>query len=149
MVVTNSHAEAAAPSDVSFTHDGPTITVTWTPPSHTPSAGYTVYYSTTGDEGNVSVSSGSDSQTVITGRQADRVYTVSVVALSAHLPSALTAAVPAIRPGTQVLLPAYRFTHLCLHPPGSSVELGVIVGIVIAAITGVFAVIAVVAVICW
>ena len=117
MVDINSHAEAAAPSDVSFTLDGPTITVTWTPPSPAPSNGYIVYYSATEDVGNVSVSSGSVSQAVIPGRQADRAYTVSVVALSAHLPSAQTAAVPATRPGTQVLLPVYCFTHLCLHPP--------------------------------
>ena len=97
----------------------------------------------------MSVSSGSVSQAVITGRQADRAYTVSVVALSAHLPSALTAAVPAVRPGTQVLLPVHRYLfHSHATPPGSSVGLGVIVGIVIAALAGVFAVIAVVAVIC-
>ena len=126
MVDINSHAEAAAPSDVSFTLDGPTITVTWTPPSPAPSNGYIVYYSATEDVGSVSVSSGSVSQAVIPGRQADRAYTVSVVALSAYLPSVValsdlpsvhTTAVPATRPGTQVRLPVYCFTHLCLHPP--------------------------------
>ena len=93
------HAGGVVPSGVSAAQDGTTITVTWTPPSPAPSAGYMVYYSTTGDEGSVSVSSGSDSQAVITGRQADRVYTVSVVAVS-DLPSAQTPAVPAVRPGT-------------------------------------------------
>ena len=48
----------------------------------------------------MSVSSGSDSQAVITGRQTDRAYTVSVVAVS-DLPSVQTPAVPAVRPGTQ------------------------------------------------
>ena len=100
MVDINSHAEATAPSDVGAAQNGTTITVTWTPPSPAPSAGYMVYYNTTGDEGSVSVSSGSDGQAVITGRQADRVYTVIVVALS-DLPSVQTTAVPAIRPGTQ------------------------------------------------
>ena len=97
----DSHTEVTAPRNTNATQNRTTITVTWTPPSPAPLNGYLVYYSATGDEGSVSVSSGSVSQTVITGRQADRVYTVSVVALSAHLPSALTAAVPAVRPGTQ------------------------------------------------
>ena len=99
LMVTSRHAGGVAPSGVSAAQDGTTITVTWIPPSPIPSAGYVVFYSTTGDEGSVSVSSGSDSQAVITGRQADYEYTVSVVALSAHLPSALTA-VAAVRSGT-------------------------------------------------
>ena len=102
------HAGGVAPSGVSAAQDGTTITVTWIPPSPAPSAGYMVYYSTTGDEGSVSVSSGSDSQAVITGRQADRVYTVSIVALSAHLPSTLTT-VPAIRPGMYIYMEGCHF----------------------------------------
>ena len=98
-MVISDYAGGVAPSGISAVQDGTNITVTWTPPSSAPSAGYMVYYSTTGDEGSVSVSSGSDSQVVITGLQADRVYTVSVVAVS-DLPSVQTAAAPAIRPGT-------------------------------------------------
>ena len=90
MVVSNSHAAAAAPGDVRFTLDRPTITVTWTPPSPTPSNGYNVYYSdyyyrplyfnsVARDEGRVSVSSGSDSQVVIP--VTDIVYRVYVTAL--------------------------------------------------------------------
>ena len=102
MVDTNSHAAAVAPSGVFFTHDGTTITVTWTPPSPAPSNGYMVYYtdpysdmySAPRDEGSVSVSSGSDSQVVIPVTVI--VYTVSVVAIS-DLPSVETAAIP----GTQ------------------------------------------------
>ena len=97
-MVMSRHAGGVAPSGVSAAQDGTTITVTWIPPSPAPSAGYMVYYSTTGDEGSVSVNSGSDTQAVIKGRQADRVYTVSVVAVS-DLPSALSI-VPALRPGT-------------------------------------------------
>ena len=97
-MVISDYAGGVVPSGVSTAQDGTTITVTWTPPSSAPSAGYMVYYITTGDEGSVSVSSGSDSQAVITDRQADRVYTVSVVAVS-DLPSVQTAAVPAVRPG--------------------------------------------------
>ena len=94
------YTEGVAPSGISAAQDGTTITVTWTPPSPAPSAGYMVYYSTIGDEGSVSVSSGSDSQVVITGLHADRAYTVSVVAVF-DLPSVQTAAAPAVRPGTQ------------------------------------------------
>ena len=99
LMVMSHYAGGVAPSGVSAAQDGTTVTVTWIPPSPAPSAGYMVYYSTTGDEGSVSVSSGSDSQAVITGRQADRAYTVSVVAVF-YLPSVQTAAVPAVRPGT-------------------------------------------------
>ena len=92
------HAEAAAPSGVNFTHDGTTITVTWTPPSPAPSNGYIVYYAdfysyaySARDAGNVSVSSGSTSQVVIP--VTNIVYRVSVVAVS-DLPSVQTEAVP-------------------------------------------------------
>ena len=93
-----SHAEATAPSNISFTLDGPTITVTWIPPSPTPSNGYMVYYTdfyiyshSARDEGSVAVSSGSASQVVIP--VTNIVYRVSVVAVS-DLPSVQTEAVP-------------------------------------------------------
>ena len=98
MVDMNSHAEAGAPSNVSFTLDGSTITVTWTPPSPAPSNGYIVYYTdfyiylhSARDEGSVSVNSGSDTQVVIS--VTDIVYRVSVVAVS-DLPSAEVKGVP-------------------------------------------------------
>ena len=97
LMVMSHYAGGVAPSGVSAAQDGTTITVTWIPPSPAPSAGYMVYYCTTGDEGSVSVSSGSD-RAVITGRQVGRVYIVGVVAVS-DLPSALST-IPAVRPGT-------------------------------------------------
>ena len=111
----NSHAEAAAPSDVRFTLDGTTITVTWTPPSPAPSNGYIVYYvdfyspshyPVARDEGNVSVSSGSDSRVVIP--VTDIVYTVSVVAVS-DLPSAEVEGVPGTH---RYMLPLFMITKL-------------------------------------
>ena len=111
MVDSNSHAEATAPSGVSFTLDGPTTTVTWTPPSPTPSNGYVVYYvdfysylHSARDVGNVSVSSGSASQVVIP--VTDIVYTVSVVAVS-DLPSIKTEAVPGTH---RYVLPLFMIT---------------------------------------
>ena len=111
MVGTNFHAEAAAPSDVRFTLDGPTITVTWTPPSPAPSNGYIVHYTdfyslshrtVVRDEGNVSVSSGSASQVVIPVTSI--VYTVSVMAVS-DLPSVQVEGVP----GT------HTYIDMCYH----------------------------------
>ena len=61
------------------------------------------------DEGNVSVSSGSDSQVVIIP-DTDIVYTVSVVAVS-DLPSVEITAVP----GTpRYVLPLFVTLHVCL-----------------------------------
>ena len=91
------------PTGVTATQDGTTITVNWTPPDPTPS-GYVIYYSTTGDEGSVSVNSGSASQAGITGwHSMDHVYTVSMVALSEHLPSA-PSVVPAVRQGMLIIV---------------------------------------------
>ena len=105
------HAEAAAPSNISFTLDGPTITVTWIPPSPAPSNGYMVYYtdfySPARDAGNLSVSSGSASQVVIP--VTDIVYTVSVVAVS-DLPSVQTEAVP----GTRIM--CYHYSNSASVP---------------------------------
>ena len=114
MVDINSNADTAAPSNVSFTHNGTTITVTWTPTSPAPSNGYMVYYTdyysylhSARDEGSVSVSSGSDSQVVIP--VTNIVYTVSVVAVS-DLPSVQTEAVP----GTHTyVLPLFIITKFC------------------------------------
>ena len=84
----NSHAEAAAPSDVSFTHDGTTITVTWTPPSSIPSNGYIImvyytdFHNVARDVGSVPVSSGSTSQVVIPVTERVYNYTKSVWWLS-------------------------------------------------------------------
>lgn len=47
----------------------------------------------------MAVGSGSASQADITGRQAHRMYTVSMVALSALLPNVKTTPVPAVRLG--------------------------------------------------
>ena len=92
------YTAAVAPMAVSATQNEGVITVTWTPPNPIPSAGYVVSYITTGDVGSVSVMNGNANQAVITGRRADRVYTISVVALSTQLPSDLITE-PAIRPG--------------------------------------------------
>ena len=91
-------AAAMPPTGVSATQDETTITVNWTPPDPTPSAGYLIYYSSHELEGATSISSGSANQTFIAGWQADRVYTVSMVALSEHLPSASTL-LPAVQLG--------------------------------------------------
>ena len=95
-------AAAMQLTGVNATQNGTTIRVNWTPPDPAPS-GYLIYYSATGDGGIVSVSSGSDNQVVITGRQAGRVYTISMVALSEHLPSVQTALVLAIQEGMKLL----------------------------------------------
>ena len=97
---------AAPPSDVRFTLDGPTIAVTWTPPSPAPSNGYIVdyvdFYSPARDAGNVSVSSGSASQVVIP--VTNIVYRVYVVAVS-DLPSVQVEGVP----GT------HTYIDMCYH----------------------------------
>ena len=117
MIDINSNAVADTPSNVRFTLDGTTITVTWTPPSPAPSNGYIAYYtdfyspshySAPRDEGSVSVSSGSASQVVIP--VTDIVYTVSVVAVS-DLPSIQTAAVPGTH---RYVLPLFMTLQVCL-----------------------------------
>ena len=93
------YTDAMPPTSVSASQDGTTVTVNWTPPDPNPS-GYLIHYSTTGDEGSVSVSSGSAIQAVITGRQAHHVYTIRIVSFSTHLlQSVQTTAVVAIRSG--------------------------------------------------
>ena len=119
MVGTNFHAEAAAPSNVRFTLDGTTITVTWTPPSPAPSNGYLVYYldfyspshlPVARDEGIVSVSNGSASQVVIP--VTDIVYRVYVVAVS-DLPSVQVEGVPGTQCVRRYVLPLFMITKLC------------------------------------
>ena len=118
MVNINSHTAAATPSDVRFTRDGTTITVTWTPSSPAPSNGYIVHYtdfysprpySVARDVGSVSVSSGSDSQVVIPVTSI--VYTVSVVAVS-DLPSVQVEAVPGTH---RYVLPLFMTLQVCLR----------------------------------
>ena len=122
MVNINSHTAAATPSDVRFTRDGTTITVTWTPSSPAPSNGYIVHYtdfyspshySAPRDEGNVSVSSGSASQVVIIPIT-DIVYRVSVVAVS-DLPSVQTEAVPGTRRCVTIIHDFASVPMLLLH----------------------------------
>ena len=93
----HNYTAAMPPTGVSATQDGTTITVNWTPPDPTPS-GYMVYYSSSELEGSMSISCGSANQAFIAGWQADHVYTVSMVALSEHLPSA-SGMVPAVQQG--------------------------------------------------
>ena len=68
--------------------EGPTgILVSWTPP--TPlgdTTGYRIYYSG-GSSGSVNVSGGSTDNHPLTGLQNEASYTISIVAVSDHLPS--------------------------------------------------------------
>lgn len=91
------HAAALPPVGVNATQNGTTITVNWTPPDPTPS-GYFIIYSSLENEGSVLISRGIATQAVIAGWQAYHEYTVSMVALSKHLPSVPILA-PAVKQG--------------------------------------------------
>ena len=81
------NAGAAEPTCTSALHNGTTITVSWTPPNTgaTPT-GYVIYYQATGDQGSVTVYSGSATWQEITGQQENQ-YNITIVALSSKLPS--------------------------------------------------------------
>ena len=76
---------ASAPTNLMAVQEGPTsIRVSWSPP--TPlgdTTGYRIYYSG-GSSGSVDVS---DDNYLLTGLQNGESYTISIVAISQHLPS--------------------------------------------------------------
>ena len=84
------HAEASPPTELRaiLYQDPNTITVSWTPPSLTPT-GYVIYYQATDggtDAGNMVITGGSTDQFDITGKNRDS-YNITIVATSQHLPS--------------------------------------------------------------
>ena len=78
--------------------DDTTITVSWTPPSPTPT-GYVIYYQATDggtDSGNETVTGGSTDQEVITDRNRGS-YDITIMATSNHLPSTVVGPVGTTR----------------------------------------------------
>ena len=79
---------ASAPTNLMAVQEGPTsIRVSWSPP--TPlgnTTGYRIYYSG-GSSGSEDVSDGSTDNYLLTGLQNGEIYTISIVAISQHLPS--------------------------------------------------------------
>ena len=74
---------ATAPTDLVVRQISPTsIRVTWTPP--TPLGGYIIYYTSTD---NVTVSDGSTDEYTLMNLEREAEYTISIVAVSEHLPS--------------------------------------------------------------
>ena len=63
--------------------------VVWTPPNPTPT-GYVVFFQGGDDEGSVMVGDGSATVVTVDGRVNNRQYSISMVALSLHLPSTVT-----------------------------------------------------------
>ena len=65
------------------------FTVSWTPPNTTPT-GYVVFFQGGDDEGSVMVDDGSATVVTVDGRVNNRQYSITMVALSLHLPSTVT-----------------------------------------------------------
>ena len=81
---------ATAPTNLVVRQISPTsITVSWTPP--TPlgdTTGYIIYY-TGGSSGSVDVSGGSTDKYTLKNLESEAEYTITIVAVSEHLPSEL------------------------------------------------------------
>ena len=90
---------ATAPTDLVVRQISPTsIRVTWTPP--TPlgdTTGYIIYYNSTDIIDNVTVSGGSTDEYTLLNLEREAEYTISIVAVSEHLPSeSLTKSIPLV-----------------------------------------------------
>ena len=78
------------PTNTSVVQAGLTnFTVSWTPPTPTPE-GYVIFFQGGDDEDSVTVEDGSTTTVNIDGRVNGRQYSVTMVALSQHLPSTVT-----------------------------------------------------------
>ena len=80
---------ASAPTGLTASHEGPTsVRVTWSPPDPLgDTTGYVIYYSTEGRSDSVDVSEPDSSETVLEDLIMDSRYSISLVAISQHLPS--------------------------------------------------------------
>ena len=65
------------------------FTVSWTPPNPAPE-GYVIFFQGGDDEGSVMVDDGSAIMFTVDDRINDRQYSITMVALSPHLPSTVT-----------------------------------------------------------
>ena len=65
------------------------FTVSWTSPNPTP-IGYVVFFEGGDDEGSMMVDDGSETVVTVDGRVNNRQYSITMVALSLHLPSTVT-----------------------------------------------------------
>ena len=84
---------ASAPTNLMAVQEGPSIRVSWNPP--TPlgdTTGYRIYYSGGGGSGSEDISNGSTDNYLLTGLQNGESYDISLVATSQHLPSESIAA---------------------------------------------------------
>ena len=93
-------AAASRPTGLKAIKYGSAITVSWTPPSPTPT-GYVIYFQATDggtDSGSVylTVYGGRTGHWVITGRNCDS-YDITIVFTSNHLPSTVVGPVGTIR----------------------------------------------------
>ena len=85
---------AAANSPTGFTaeqlpQEPGSFRVSWTPPAYLANlTGYCIYYSGADDSGSVDVGA-STTEVTIDNRTADVTYTITMVALSPHLPSSV------------------------------------------------------------
>ena len=83
--------------------------VSWTPPASLANlTGYHIYYSGAGDSGSVDVGA-STTEVTIDNRTAGVTYTITMVALSPHLPS------PVVGPVTVTLGEDFTFEDIVLH----------------------------------
>ena len=83
--------------------------VSWTPPASLANlTGYRIYYSGAGDSGSMDVGA-SATEVTIDNRTAGVTYTITMVALSLHLPS------PVVGPVTITLGEDFTFEDIVLH----------------------------------
>ena len=98
-----------APTGLNVTKNGDTITVSWTPPTPTPT-GYDIYYIATEggiDIGNTRVTNGLTDQLELT-RRIRVSYDVTMVALSQHLPSTVVGPISTTREWLHMY-----YTYIC------------------------------------
>ena len=92
MSTVNGFFHTGANSPTNFTAEqvnSTAIRVSWTPPtSGSTVTGYRIYYQTVGNQGSVDVGA-STTEYTITSLVVNDTYTITLVALSEHLPSAL------------------------------------------------------------
>ena len=101
-------AGAFPPTGVRAVQDGPTsIRVTWTPPSPLgDTTGYRISFSGESSSDSVSVN-GESSYIILANLESGKIYTISIVATSSHLPSEPVMTAPvALGKSLYVVLPA-------------------------------------------
>ena len=97
------YAVPPPPTNVKYVQiNATTLNVSWSPPTQLEDVtGYMIYYSgSDGKNGTASVSNGWTNSYLLTGLQTGVNYSVSIVALSQHLPSEVISATEGAKEGT-------------------------------------------------